>query len=69
LERIRPVSDVQEGIEDGPVPPGKHRLTVSFSHINHFSPDSCRLESKPVTIELGDEPIRRTSKPKPSRAL
>jgi hypothetical protein len=48
-----------------PVPPGKHRLTVKFSHRNHFSPDNCQLESKPVTVELGDEPIRRTEKPKP----
>jgi hypothetical protein len=46
-----------------PVPPGEHRLTVKFSHTNHFSPDDCRLESRPVTIELGDSPIRRTPKP------
>ncbi|WNG40106.1 hypothetical protein F0U61_45310 [Archangium violaceum] len=51
---------------DYPVPPGKHRLTVRFTHRNHFSPDDCLLESKPVTVELGDEPIRRpTAKPKP----
>jgi hypothetical protein len=50
---------------DYPVPPGKHRLTVRFSHTNHFSPDDCKLESKPVTVELGDGPIRRTPKPKP----
>ncbi|MFE8601846.1 hypothetical protein [Archangium violaceum] len=46
-----------------PVPPGEHRLTVKFSHHNHFSPDDCQLESKPVTSELGDSPIRRMPKP------
>ncbi|WP_375767449.1 hypothetical protein NR798_38095 [Archangium gephyra] len=50
---------------DYPVPPGKHRLTVKFSHPNHFSPDNCQLESRPVTVELGNEPIRRSVKPKP----
>jgi hypothetical protein len=48
-----------------PVPPGKHRLTVKFSHRNHFSPDDFQMESKPVTVEFGDEPIRRTARPKP----
>lgn len=56
---------VVELSSDYPVPPGKHQLTVRFSHTNHFSPDNCRLESKPVTVELGAEPIRRTPKPKP----
>lgn len=46
-----------------PVPPGKHRLTVKFSHRNHFSPDGCQLESKPVTVELGNAPIRQSPKP------
>jgi hypothetical protein len=54
---------VVELSSDYPVPPGKHRLTVRFSHTNHFSPDDCRLESKPTTVELGDGPIRRTPKP------
>ena len=54
---------VVELSSDYPVPPGKHRLTVKFEHTNHFSPDNCRLESRPVTVELGDEPIRRSAKP------
>lgn len=58
-------STVVELSPEYPVPPGKHRLTVKFSHRNHFSPDDCQLESTPVTVELGDEPIRRTPKPKP----
>lgn len=36
-----------------PLPAGPHRVTVKFSHHNHFSPDDFDLVSEPITFEVG----------------
>jgi hypothetical protein len=36
-----------------PLAVGPHRVTVKFSHHNHFSPDDFDLVSEPITFEVG----------------
>jgi peptidyl-Lys metalloendopeptidase len=35
-----------------PIPAGPHRVTVTFSHHNHFSPDDFDLKSEAITFDL-----------------
>ncbi len=36
-----------------PIPAGPHRVSVTFSHHNHFSPDDVDLKSEALTFDLG----------------
>ncbi len=62
-DEYRQVVDLSE---DYPIPPGTRSVEVRFRNLNHFSPDDCVLESRPLRIDLAVEPAAIPS-PKKSR--
>jgi len=65
-DEYRQVVDLSENYR---IPPGTKSVEVRFRHHNHFSPDNCELESRPLKIDLAAAPayIAAPRKPQPPR--